>query len=634
MSEGAPKKSFDNVPEGKRLELYVPQLFAKEEDKPAVEDKPENDRPHERSAAEEFPDYLTPEEMKSLEDKNRDEIIRYILKTALGERAAGQMPDELWKRISKHDGKSEAIWKVIHKMKNSGANKGGFGSVIDENDELYNKVLAIFNKSERSGEHQNNAPEGLLSTEEAMEASQERSLLRRIAKGAMGLKDAALWFAGHPIYSFQQLPVNLMTWLNDNHDKWSEKYENLPPEEQHRFKRRALIRANLSVAALGGLYLASRGHAFSFISDAFGGNGGGGADHPDTGGAGHHDVPTDQTPDHHDNSSHDHFDPAHPDTDPSHFHYDPNLDPARDPAKHHNDWGVALQPSPDDGDKPAGYADFFNTRLHRSPEELSATLTEFGLNGKGNVTELANQMVNDPALAAQKYDQLMEYIHDHVKSVSIVTDGRDYGSYYAVANPDGTVTLSYDEFVESSSNLKIHGPTGNDFMAFTMDDGSVHYGHIDCGMQWSHFINAPAPHAAPVPAPPVSHHVPPTTPHVPPHHETPPPSAPPPSSPPPPPETPPPETPPPPPPPPPPGPDKVDHFPHPDDGTFQPAPSHTTPPSPEPIHVEQTGPSGASSSALPGTEHGSHPSSGVGESGPASSAGESGAHSGDQGPPS
>lgn len=539
MSEGEPKKSYDSVPEGKRLELHVSNLPAEIK---KIDNLPVKIASKEKAPVEEFADFLTNDEQQRFEGKDREEIIRHIFINAVGEKATATISPEMWARISRRDQKAQAVWTVIHKMKTR-----GMGSVIDGDEKLSERAGHIFNKAERSGEKSGNVPEGLPSTEEAEEASQEKTIMRRIAKRGLGIAEGAMWAAGSPVQAAQHLATKFQLFLHGGmSEKWNDKFRDLSPEEQRKYKKRAAWRANLGALALGGLYLASRGHALNFIGDAF--------DHHHGSGSGATpEVPShDQGHDHNTPAPEQHFDPNHPDTNPADFHYDPNLDPARDGAKHHNDWGTALHASPDDGDKPAGYADFFDTRLHHSPEELSATLTEFGLNDKNNVTGLANQMVADPALAAQKYDQLMNYIHDNVKSVSIVTDGRDYGSYYAVANPDGTVTLSYDQFVESSSNLQIHGPTGNDFMAFTMKDGSVHYGHIDCGMQWSHFINTPAPHhASPTPAPHYvpsqPHYTPPPTHNVPP--SSPPPVTPPPETPPPP-VTPPPETPPPPPPPP------------------------------------------------------------------------------------
>ena len=165
------------------------------------------------------------------------------------------------------------------------------------------------------------------------------------------------------------------------------------------------------------------------------------------------------------------------------FNYDPNLDPARDGAKSGNDWGTAVEASPADNGRPAGTGEFFDVRIKQSPKEFSATLSEFGLNGKSStdINSLAEQMQANPELAQQKYDELMNEI-GKAKIYEITYDG-DYGSYYAVSNPDGTVTLSYDEIVA--------GKRGNRFIVYEIN-GMKHYGHPECGMQWSHF-NPDAP---------------------------------------------------------------------------------------------------------------------------------------------
>lgn len=87
------------------------------------------------------------------------------------------------------------------------------------------------------------------------------------------------------------------------------------------------------------------------------------------------------------------------------FTYIPDEDPARSKLKHGNDWGPTVVGTPDDHGKPAGYAQFFNERL-KSPEQLSATLSEFGLNSKdgGAINDLAAKCVPIQKLMEQKYN--------------------------------------------------------------------------------------------------------------------------------------------------------------------------------------------------------------------------------------
>ncbi len=491
--------------------------------------------------AEEYIGILSADEMQALEGKNREEIERYVKVGAFGENVASQLSDDMWNRI-KTVPKLRAIMGEM-KRKN-------IGGTIDQNQDLADRLMSVFGgDGERQGTPEGNIPTNLPTTEQAEALSKQRTGLRRLASNIATAGKATAWALTSPIDAAKQLSWKAVLHPMNQAEAWKEKYDNMTPAERKKYRWK-VAGANVAVFAGSALYLAYRAHGFDWMS---GGGSGGGTnphDHAPGGGSG---APN---PEEHKNDAPapEHFDMHHPDHNLDHFHYDPNLDPARDPAKHHNDWGTAPHASPEDGSNPAGYADFFGNRLKHSPGELSATLTEFGLNGKGNVQELADQMANDPKLFADKYGLLMDHLKD--AKFSVITDSRNYGSYYAVANPDGTVSVSYDSFVDASDNLRTYGPHGNEFMLVEMPDGSKHYAHMGCGDQWSHFIT-PAPRPAPttpvVPhnhAPSQSHYTPPThhsTP-PPPHHETPPPeSTPPPETPPT--ETPPTDTPPPPPPP-------------------------------------------------------------------------------------
>lgn len=511
MSEGESPKSYDNAPEDKRPEAFEPDLSS------VVEERHEPSPAGERQIVEEFAEFLTPEEMKEYEGEGREEIVSYIFDQAIGHTAVDTIPNDVWDRICAKGKSAEAIWKVIGEMK-----RKGMGAAIDADERLRERVIAIFLKGEKEPERERpeGMPEGLPSTEEAVEQSRKKSLLRRMAMRVAGGAEAIKWAAGSPVAATKHLAYKFLTHSSESQEKWNEKFRNMSPEERRKYERKAIRNANLAVLAGGAIYLAYRSHGFDWFTHDSNGNNG---VEPGSGSNSHPDMPEDIP-----SGSHD-------------FVYDPKLDPARDPAKHHNDWGTMPPPSPEDAGKPSGYADFFNNRLKHSPEELSATLSEFGLNGKDAhaITELANQMEQDPKLYEQKYNQLIALLNNPNVKISTITDSRDYGSYYAVANPDGTVTLSYDTYVDASHNLQTYGQQGNEFVVIELPDGSKHYAHKGCGWQWSHFINpAPAPkqvvytpapsHSSTVPAPtkyqpPHNNYVPPTQIYTPPEVVSPPP---------------------------------------------------------------------------------------------------------------
>ncbi len=596
------------------------EVIGSEPEKPAVDDQEKHDSKDDEHTSD------------SPEKEKREPI---DFEKAFGPTIAASISPAMMDRIYN----SERLHGQALNMMNT-----GLGEIVEQNPDLVDKLRRAFgiptgeaDDSERSHELPEGAPVGVPTTAEAVEASRSKSILRRLGKRLAGIGEGTKWALSSPIAASQHFATKFILHSStaSRDERWNDKFRGMSPEERKKHERRALRNVHLSLFGAAALYLAYRGHAFDFMPGIGDGNNStedhsGGGDQSQSPEDGHTDDDSQDSPE------------AEVETPPPHdYAYDPNEDPARDPAKLGNDWGTMPEASPEDGDKPAGWHDFFNNHLPDSPGELSATLSEFGLNGKddASIRGLAEQMINDPDLFQQKHQELMDYLGEQVKNVSVVTDARDYGSYFAVANPDGTVTVSYDGYVDSASNIHKYGPQGNDFVVIELKDGSKHYAHMSCGWQWSHFIN-PAPAAPP---PPVE--VTPTPSYTPPS-ETPPPYTPP-SSPPPqgppvaPPETPPPsppppitppEVPPPPSPPPEPEPPKQNHFPHPGDGTFKPAPAHTAPPAP-PIVVEQTAPGGASSMAPPGTEHGITPDSGVGQSGPVERVSGTNDLSGDQGPP-
>jgi hypothetical protein len=567
---------------------------------------------------------LEPEHEEDIYHEQNERLTEQEIVGALGANGASKLSDKLRQRFNDEP----ELRAYLRNM-----NKKGYGALINDNEALTQKLLTVLDKhsgeQQTSGERSPFAPDGLRPTDEVAAASNGETKVRGLARKWAGFKENTRWLATSPNTAISYFLASRYTRMSDRNAKRKEMLDRLSPAEREKRLKKVAIGANIVALGGGAIYLTLfRGQGLHFLEGA--GDqpqvGGGNGDHPHLG----------------PNAS-DHEQPPLPELQPQHgdFIYDPNLDPARSGAKHGNDWGPGVVFTPEDAEngKPAGYSQFFDERIKQSPKELSATLSEFGLNGKdsASINGLADQMQHDPKLADAKYKELMDLLGK--ANVSEMRYDGDYASYYAVANPDGTVTLSYDEFVDGSASSQRHGADGNRFIVVEVN-GEKHYFHPSCGMQPSHFI-APQPHvqSQPVyqyqntpqrhpsqprqqvyPQPP-SHPQPPVAPPLPPEQPpvTPPP---PPELPPPPPETP---TPPP--------PDKVDHFPAPDDGTFRPAPAHTEPARP-PVRVEQSAPGGASSSAAPGTEHGSRPSSSVGSSGSSSSAGESSSHSGDQGPPS
>ncbi len=442
------------------------------------------------------------------------------LDKAFGSTVASKLSQSMIDRI--HN--SPKLYAQARKMMDKGT-----GDIVEQHPHLIDKLMAGFGEKQAIAiaERPEGAPTNLPSTIEAEEERQYKSTWRRMGANIATAGKATYWALGSPINAAKQLSWNAVLHPVNEAEKWNNRFTDMTPEERKKYERRKKM-AGLVIIGAAATYLVYRASGFmlheqsggSGTTPDQGGNGGG--DHPDVPEGGH-------------------------DTAPNIFAYDHNLDPARDKAKHGNDWGIMPGATPEDNGKPAGWHQFFNNNLKRSPGELSATLSEFGLNGKDgqSIQGLADQMAHDPKLFEQKHQQLMDYLQSNIKGTTVQADSRDYGSYYAVANPDGTTTVSYDNYVNASHNLSTYGAKGNDFVVIEMNDGSKHYAHEGCGWQWSHFIN-PAPRSSA----PASHYTPGhntyTPPHntyTPPRHDTPPSSPPPPS-------TPPPETPPPPPPPP------------------------------------------------------------------------------------
>lgn len=516
-----------------------------------------------------------PEAWSAEKELDKEDILsRQMIIDAIGPTLTARLTVSALEKLGS-DSKFKEARAVLRDMKNK-----GLGAVIDGDESLSQTMVNVLRKhfpgdfDVESGHEseQDFSPTGLPSQEEADVMSRGKMNLRNFAKEAWGLaKDMGTMAAGG----------KLTYWLNgigiaklaERQERQREKYLNMTRRE----RRRAMLGYTFVGLGSVAMYMLAR----HYIADGHShGGSGGNMPNPD-------DKPQAPTVigEHHGHGA---------------FTYIPDEDPARSKLKHGNDWGPAVVGTPDDHGKPAGYAQFFNERLKKSPEQLSATLSEFGLNSKdgGAINDLAAKMRADPKLMEQKYNQLMDHVRDW--KTYETRNGGDVGSYYEKVNPDGSLTLAYDDYVNEVAKKDVYGADWDRYIVIEGPNGEKHYFHPACGMQPSHFIpprpvyQPPVYHAQQYHSTPQPTYQPrPRTPQAPPvYHAPPPPQAPPPevAPPPPPPPTRPPEvtppptrppevTPPPPPPPPPvevKGPTRGEFTPQ-GPGDFEPAPRPVAP---------------------------------------------------------
>jgi hypothetical protein len=509
------------------------------------EDKKNHDKSHRPSFR--LNKLLSQDELARYEsgEISEQEVWRRGFEKAFGHTIAEEMYDDrLIEAIKKNPGFTDKMIDMANR---------GMGEVGDEDDSYKSTVRKYLNfikhshatapaKSERSepksvGDHEptdpnehggddgddeeidpnseSYAPKGLLSAAENAQSGKSKTLLRRLTRKMVGLKEGVEFLATQPISGTNYYLTTWMLARAEKEQKRQEILSKLSPEEREKRLRRTARWT--TAASLGGgvLYLAvTKGHVTDLMWDSSG-SGSGAYDH-DVPPADTHDVPP---PDgqggdgsayiQHDGNNASPDQPGTPDNpqNVTDFNYQQATDPARDPGKHGNDWGTAVHYRPEDAQhgNAAGHTEFFDERVKKSPEEFSATLSEFGLNGKDgtSINQLAEQMANDPKLAESKYDELMKLINS-AKVTQMRYDG-DYGSYYAVSNPDGSVSLSYDDYVNSASNRQYYGDDWNLFTVYELPNGEKHYAHVGCGYQWSHL----PPH---IPSPPPTEVVQQTTP--------------------------------------------------------------------------------------------------------------------------
>lgn len=475
-------------------------------------------------------------ERETIDILNRADIV-----DAIGPKLTGRLSLSALERLGS-DPRFKEARGVLRDMRDK-----DLGRVIDGDETLTQNMVNVLKKHfpdefdnnadhESESDHeteQDFAPTGLPTQAEADIDAREKTLTRRLAARAAGAGQAVFWALGSPINAAKHLATKFVLFPGDRQQRWNEKFKNMPESEQRKYRNRSRLVLGTAMAGMA-IYMGYRLY--------------GGMDHGGGGGVGNHPNPDDA--------------PEPPQVERNGhgpFTYIPDEDPARSKLKHGNDWGPAVVGTPDDHGKPAGYAQFFNERLKKSPEQLSATLSEFGLNGKdaSAINDLADKMRTDPKLMEQKYNQLMDHIRDW-KTYEI-RNGSDVGSYYEKVNPDGSVTLAYDDYVNESAKRGVYGADWDRYIVIEGPNGEKHHFHPACGMQPSHFL-PPRPVYKPVyhaqqyhsPQQQVYHAPRPRTPQNPVYHPTPRPQAPPPEAPPPPPPELPPDIPPPPPPPPPP----------------------------------------------------------------------------------
>jgi hypothetical protein len=211
------------------------------------------------------------------------------------------------------------------------------------------------------------------------------------------------------------------------------------PEQHAKRMRRYEIRrraaTTLSFAAATAIYLGTRAHAFDWVHDQV------------VGGGNHHDVKL--TASAHDVDASQRVDDM---ANFGNFKYDHNLDPFYLPGKEGiHDFGAPLHPDIADGNKPAGWTDWTNTRMVHSPEQLASIATGMNIDGQqdSNMNQLAEQFKDvkgGPKLMSHYHDEVMKILNDKNTKIHEEPITGPYASLYEWdQNGDGVLTR--DDYV-------------------------------------------------------------------------------------------------------------------------------------------------------------------------------------------